>query len=167
MGFSRQECWSWLPFPPPGDLPDQGIEPESLTSPALAGGFLTTSTIWEKETAAHSSILAWGIPGTEDPGGLLSVGSPRIGHDWSDLACRHSLEKEMTTHSSILAWRILGPEEPGGLPSMGSHRVGHNWSDLAAAAALPGKTRSLDIDKSGDKSHKETDPRVALDQVNC
>ncbi|ELR53965.1 hypothetical protein M91_16140, partial [Bos mutus] len=44
MGFSRQEYWSGLPFPPPGDLPDLGIEPMSLISPALAGGFFTTST---------------------------------------------------------------------------------------------------------------------------
>ena len=44
MGFSRQEYWSGLPFPPPGDLPDPGIEPASLASPALAGGFFTTST---------------------------------------------------------------------------------------------------------------------------
>ena len=43
VGFSRQEHWSGLPCPPPGDLPDPGIEPESLTSPALADGFLTTS----------------------------------------------------------------------------------------------------------------------------
>ena len=43
MGFSRQEYWSGLPCPPPGDLPDPGIELESLTSPALAGGFFTTS----------------------------------------------------------------------------------------------------------------------------
>ena len=42
MGFSRQEYWSGLPCPPPGDLPDPGIEPASLTSPALAGGFFTT-----------------------------------------------------------------------------------------------------------------------------
>ena len=35
--------------------------------------------------ATHSSILAWRIPGTGEPGGLLSVGSHRIGHDWSDL----------------------------------------------------------------------------------
>ena len=42
MGFSRQEYWSGLPLPPPGDLPDPGIEPVSLASPALAGGFLTT-----------------------------------------------------------------------------------------------------------------------------
>ena len=39
MGFSRQEYWSGLSYPPPGDLPEQGIEPVSLTSPALAGGF--------------------------------------------------------------------------------------------------------------------------------
>ena len=39
MGFSRQEYWSELPFPPPGDLPDPGIEP---ASPALAGGLFTT-----------------------------------------------------------------------------------------------------------------------------
>ena len=39
MGFSRQECWSGLPFPSLGDLPDPGIKP---ASPALAGGFFTT-----------------------------------------------------------------------------------------------------------------------------
>ena len=38
MGFSRQEYWSVLPRPPPGDCPKPGIEPESLMSPALAGG---------------------------------------------------------------------------------------------------------------------------------
>ena len=42
MEFSRQEYWSGLPFPSPGDLPDPGIEPAFLASPALAGGFLTT-----------------------------------------------------------------------------------------------------------------------------
>ena len=41
--LSRQEYWSGLPCPPPGDLPDPGIEPTSLSSPALAGGFFTTS----------------------------------------------------------------------------------------------------------------------------
>ena len=46
MGFSRQEDWSGLPCPPPGDLPHPGIEPVSLMSPALAGSFLTTSTTW-------------------------------------------------------------------------------------------------------------------------
>ena len=40
----------------------------------------------EKEMATHSSVLAWRIPATEKPGGLPSMGSHRIGHDWSDLA---------------------------------------------------------------------------------
>ena len=40
----------------------------------------------EKEMATHSSVLAWRIPGTGEPGGLLSLGSHRVGHDWSDLA---------------------------------------------------------------------------------
>ena len=47
MGCSRQEYWSGLPHPPPGGLPHPGIEPVSLMSPALAGGFLTTNTTWE------------------------------------------------------------------------------------------------------------------------
>ena len=46
MGLSWQEYWNRLPFPSPGDLPDPGIEPRFLTSPALAGGFFTTSTTW-------------------------------------------------------------------------------------------------------------------------
>ena len=47
IGFSRQEYWSGLPCPPPGDLPHPGIKPVSLTSPALAGRFFTTSATWE------------------------------------------------------------------------------------------------------------------------
>ena len=45
--FSQQEYWSELPFPPPGDLPHSGIEPTSLVSLALAGGFFTTKVTWE------------------------------------------------------------------------------------------------------------------------
>ena len=47
MEFFRQEYWSGLTFPPPGDLPDPGIESASLVSPALAGRFFTTSATWE------------------------------------------------------------------------------------------------------------------------
>ena len=43
MGFSGQEYWNGLPFPSPGHLPNPGIEPASLMSPALAGGFFTTT----------------------------------------------------------------------------------------------------------------------------
>ena len=42
MAFSRQESWSGLPFPPPGDLPNPGIKPTSSASAALAGRFFTT-----------------------------------------------------------------------------------------------------------------------------
>jgi len=47
MEFSRQEYWSGLPCPPPGDLPDPGMEPTSLISPTLEGRFFTTSATWE------------------------------------------------------------------------------------------------------------------------
>ena len=47
MRFSRQEYCSGLPFPSPGDLPNPGVEPGSLESPALAGRFSTTSASWE------------------------------------------------------------------------------------------------------------------------
>ena len=50
MGFSRQEHWSVLPCPPPRDLPNPGIEPFFLMSPALAGGYFTTSTTREDWT---------------------------------------------------------------------------------------------------------------------
>ena len=46
-GFSRQEHWSELLGPPPGDLPNPEIEPEAPMSPARAGGFFTASTTWE------------------------------------------------------------------------------------------------------------------------
>ena len=63
----------------------------------------------EKEMATHSSVLAWRIPGTAEPGGLLSIGSHRVGHDWSDLA----------------SWT----EELGGLQSMELQRVGHDFAN--------------------------------------
>ena len=88
--------------------------------------------------APHSSTLAWKIPWTEEPGGLQSMESRRVGHDWAtslSLFHFHALEKEMATHSSVLAWRIPGTGKPGGLLSVGSQRVRHDWSNLAAAAA--------------------------------
>ena len=45
----------------------------------------------EKEMATHSSVLAWRIPGTGEPGGLPSMGSHRVGHDWSDLAAANKV----------------------------------------------------------------------------
>ena len=53
LGLSRQEYWSGLTFPPSGDLLDPGIELATLSSPALAGGFFTTSATWE----AHNKLI--------------------------------------------------------------------------------------------------------------
>ena len=71
MGLSRQECWSGLPFTSLGDLPDPGIQPTSLTSPALAVGFFTTSAPWE--------ALMKPVPGAERLGtAALKSGSRRV-----------------------------------------------------------------------------------------
>ena len=56
-GISRQEYWSFLPYPTPGDLPDAGIESMSLASPALAGRFFTTSATWEALTHSGSGKI--------------------------------------------------------------------------------------------------------------
>ena len=55
MGFSRQECWSGLPFPPPG-FPTQGSNTRLFTSSALAGRFFTTSTTWEALSLSKTSL---------------------------------------------------------------------------------------------------------------
>ena len=84
--------WPWLP---PGDLLDPEIKPVSLMSPALAGGFFTTS------------VLAWRIPGTGQPGGLPSMGLHRVGHDWSDLAAAAPPGKpKMLKPSSSMSWYL-------------------------------------------------------------
>ena len=63
----------------------------------------------EKEMATHSSVLAWRIPGPGQPGGLPSMGSHRVGHDWSDLEaaaavciCQSQLPNPF--HRSFLPW---------------------------------------------------------------
>ena len=58
MGFSRQEHWSGCPCPPPGDLPDPGIEPASPGSPAWAGRFFTTSAPWEAQERTYGMVNA-------------------------------------------------------------------------------------------------------------
>ena len=86
MEFSRQEYWSGLPFPSPGDLPNSEIE---LRSPALAGRFFTTNatmTSWVAQVVKH--LLAMGVTWVQSLG-------------WEDL-----LEKGMATHSSTHAWKI-------------------------------------------------------------
>ena len=61
----------------------------------------------EKEMATHSSILAWRIPGMGEPGGLTSMGSHRVRHDWSDLAAAAEMQMERTLVDTV------GEEEGG------------------------------------------------------
>ena len=60
----------------------------------------------EEGMATHSSILDWRIPWTEKPGGLQSMGSQRVGHDWSDLACKHILEEASMQKKSWVELKI-------------------------------------------------------------
>ena len=74
--FSRLEYWSGLPFPSPGDLPDLGIEPGSLLSLALAGGFFTSSRLGSPyKVLSDVNKNSWnlGDQGTCDP-------APRLTH---------------------------------------------------------------------------------------
>ena len=52
--------------------------------------------VLDKEMATHSSVIAWRIPGTEDPDGLLSMGSHRVRHDWHDLAAAAAAVAEVS-----------------------------------------------------------------------
>ena len=92
--------------------------------------------VLEKALAPHSSTLAWKIPWTEEPGRLQSMGSLRVGHDWTTslllLTFLHWRRKWQPT-PVFLPGESQGRGSLVGCPSMGLHRVGHDWSDLAAA----------------------------------
>ena len=63
----------------------------------------------EKEMATHSSVLAWRIPGKGEPGGLPSMGSHKVGHDWSDLATAAAREKKKSDSLYWMAAWSLNP----------------------------------------------------------
>ena len=118
MGFSRQEYWSGLPFPSPGDLPDPGIEPGS---PMLQADTLTS------EPPGKPPFKYWVRLNTDSVVAqtvkcLPTMRETRV----RSLGREDPLGKEMATHSSTLAWKIPWTEEPGRLQSMGSQRVGHD-----------------------------------------
>ena len=85
-------CKCDAPYPTPVLLPGKSHGRRSLVGCCPWGLEESDTTerlhfhALEKEMATHSSVLAWRIPGTGEPGGLPSMGSHRVGHDWSDLA---------------------------------------------------------------------------------
>ena len=101
MGFSRQEYWSGLPFPPPGDLPDPGIEPPFLISHALAGGLFITSATWKPSETTELSTKAGSCSG---PSWLQKQTYTQ--------ACQ--LCKRLQGHMCVGAWPLLhgGPAWP-------------------------------------------------------
>ena len=112
MGFSRQEYWSGLSFPSPEHLPDPGIEPVSLTSPALAGGFFTTSTTWVRKIQAEDDKRRIG----PSQGRGISINSVKAA------AAAKSLQSCPTLCNPI-------DGSPPGFPSLGFSRQEH-WSGL-------------------------------------
>ena len=89
----------------------------------------------EKALAPHSSALAWKIPWTQQPGGLQSMGSLSVGHNWATslslFTFTHWRRKWQPT-PVFLPWESQGRGSLVGCRLWG-HTVGHDWSDLAAA----------------------------------
>ena len=146
-GFSRQECWSGVPFPPPGDLPDPGIEPKSLMPPALAGGFFTTSAPWEAGRVSRMEERWSGEKGlcprpagrgcrptTASP--TVRCGAPGLfTHSSPGLAC-----------SFTLTWPPRGYTKCGVV-----FRVGRRWSLVGGASTYSGHQplKPLGRDRTG------------------
>ena len=101
MGFSRQEYCSGLPCPPVGNLPNPGIKPMSLASPALAGRFFTTVATWVPLTPTLSSVLPVGLPHSSS----ARAWPPRSRHlKWTHSACRGSFNLLRTCPLNFDPW---------------------------------------------------------------
>ena len=97
----------------------------------------------EEGMATHSSILAWRIPWTEEPGGLLSKGLQRVGHDWSDLTFVHAQTKFKETKSRKAFPLPLVAVVDSGMSIRGRHmqgrRPGRNAACFPAAPCSSGQ----------------------------
>ena len=133
MEFSRQEYWSWLPYPPPGDLSHPGIELVSLVSSALAGRFFITSATWGALsqiyflvywnycfTSLLNKCVGWASLVAHRIKNLPAMQETQV---WS-LGREDPWENEMATHSSILHEEFHGQR---GL--VGYNPWGHKESD--------------------------------------
>ena len=127
MGFSWQDYWSGLPFPPAEDLPDPGTEPMSLMTPAMAGEFFTTRATWEA-LSVHSwqkrdvtgTPLSWVAKENEFAGPRVSqtVMHTRFFPKWCPCSGWHSLPFFLLGHPQ--GWKeswasLSGTVVPGSL----------------------------------------------------
>ena len=103
MRFSRQEYWSGLPFPTPGDLPDSGVKPKSLMSSALVGRFFTASATWDSLKRNYSDWrrgLEVGWPSSQFPSIFLHLG-------WNYRSCYWTRVQLLITWKSTLERQVL------------------------------------------------------------
>ena len=157
LGFSRQESWKGLPFPPPGDLSNAGMEPgspelqeDSLQSKppgkslSIHWGlsktynkclFITLVPLshWVLNTALFDyKCMIFGLPQwLRCKESTCNIGDRCRKHWFNPWVEKIPQEEGMATQSSILVWRFPWTEEPGKLESMWWLEVGHDWSDLA------------------------------------
>ena len=112
--FWREECFNWVTF----------SYPLSVICPSLR--------IWlEKAMAPHSSTLAWKIPCTEDPGRLQSMGSRRVGHNWSNLAAATAARAwYLEGHGDPLQYSCLENSMDRGAWQIAVHRVAQSCTWL-------------------------------------
>ena len=113
VGLSRQEYWSGLSFHTPEDLPDPGIEPASLASPSLAGGFFTTSTTWEAQCCHGTSHLYFvplkSLQTERIPESTPSQNSPRTAGDKGHLrlVCLMANPAQSLSEAESMLTRLL------------------------------------------------------------
>ena len=130
MGFSRQEYWSGLLCPPPGNLSDPGIEP---TSPALAGGFFTTEPPG-KPLSLDTESQAWWLPGWDQPTCVyLPCGIWNLSH-----SPHLKLRAVAATSRFLSSLEDLDNRGPRVI-SAGQHQL--SWAMAAPGAHAPGSTQ--------------------------
>ena len=154
MGFSRQEYWSGLPFPSPGDLPDPGIEPRS---PALQADALTSEPPgkpFNREAGVISDILEWLFNTTGD---ILYILYPT----WTVNQCPESIEQwaEQSEFSKywnlcLVTWLCLTPCGPMG------------WGTCQASLSGQEYWSGLPCPPPGNLSNPEIEPRSPALQVD-
>ena len=105
--WTQRRQWHSNPVLLPGKIPWMEEPGELQSMRSLSQTRLSDYTFTfhfqalEKEVAAHSSVLAWRIPGTGEPGGLPSMGLHRVGHDWSDLAAAAAAADEQAKKTNL------------------------------------------------------------------
>ena len=108
MRFPRQEYWSVLPCPSPGDLPDPGIEPMSLESPALAGRLFTTSATWEAPISGSMFLYIFQIKYRTKQ----NKKAPPAVAKQVKITCIHEPFKPETHYRIFFWWEEIGGASP-------------------------------------------------------